>query len=123
MENTCKIGDLYICYNAELIEHKENVCDQNLAVQIPYVVRLIGKAYGCLAVQAWCKQSLIAFILSPTLQNTFAAEFLGAVQKCVDDVSMRKQVFVNVEKGFCPPRCIPPRMVIWNKWFVCVGLA
>lgn len=25
MENTCKIGDSYICYNAELIERKEKV--------------------------------------------------------------------------------------------------
>lgn len=32
MENTCKIGDSYICYNAELIEHKENVCDYNVGV-------------------------------------------------------------------------------------------
>lgn len=45
MEKTCKIGDLYICYDAELTEHKEKVGDESTTV----CVIIISESNFCLS--------------------------------------------------------------------------
>lgn len=59
-----KKGCSYVCHNAELIEHKENLCGYNIIIRDSLLRSLcgswIGKAYT-LAVQARCTLGLISF--------------------------------------------------------------